>query len=101
MPTRPPVHRPVPRRTRKAYEQRRTAGQRITGRTLQRRNQRIALRDGYTCQCCGRVTTDGEVDHRVPLAEGGTEDDGNLQWLCRVPCHREKSRREAARGRQV
>lgn len=73
-----------------------TAHMRLRGRALQARNARIALRDVYTCQICGCVVDHGEVDHRVPLAEGGSDDAMNLQWLC-VECHRAKTDRENAR----
>lgn len=35
-----------------------------------------------------------ELDHVVPLIDGGSHDVSNLQTLCR-PCHQEKSAREA------
>lgn len=40
---------------------------------------------------------DNEVDHRVPLEQGGTNDDDNLQTLCGGPdgCHTRKSKEEA------
>lgn len=79
---------------RKPFANSRTAENRLSGRALQRRNARIALRDGFTCQECGRVTEEGEVDHRIPLAKGGAEDDLNCQWLCAEPCHRNKTVRE-------
>lgn len=66
---------------------------RIRGYELTKIRQRIGLRDLFTCQMCGRVTADGEVDHVVPLAIGGSNDSANLQYLC-VPCHRLKSERE-------
>jgi 5-methylcytosine-specific restriction endonuclease McrA len=31
-----------------------------------------------------------ELDHKLPLIDGGTHDLSNLQTLC-VPCHRKKS----------
>lgn len=82
---------------RKPFERRAFAHLRLTGRALQARNLRIQIRDGYTCQLCGRVCDrhEGEVDHRIPLSQGGTDDDGNMQWLCKEPCHREKSQRES------
>jgi len=74
-----------------------TAHLRLRGRALQTRNTRIASRDFYTCRMCGRVTVDeGQVDHRIPLADGGSDDPSNLQWLC-VECHRAKTEREKAR----
>ena len=47
--------------------------------------RRILMRDGYACQCCGIVRMDNEVDHRVPLEQGGSNDDDNLQTLCGGP----------------
>lgn len=71
------------------------ATERIRGRKLQKINQRIGLRDMWTCQICGRVDAHGEVDHKVPLHLGGPAGpDSNMQWLC-IPCHREKSAKEA------
>jgi len=34
-----------------------------------------------------------ELDHKIPLVDGGTHELSNLQTLC-VPCHRKKSARE-------
>lgn len=47
------------------------------------------------CEQRGRVSAAAEVDHVVPLSEGGADDDSNLQSLC-VPCHKEKTAREQA-----
>lgn len=70
------------------------AVERIRGFKLQKIRQRILLRDEYTCQRCGRVTVDGEVDHIVPLVMGGSNSPLNLQYLC-VDCHKIKSEEEA------
>ncbi len=48
------------------------------------------------CQAAGRITPARELDHRVPLWEGGPDTDANLDPLCRR-CHRAKSAGEAAR----
>lgn len=57
--------------------------------------RRILLRDGYACQCCGIVRMDNEVDHRVPLEQGGAAlDDVNLWVLC-TECHKAKTQKEA------
>jgi 5-methylcytosine-specific restriction protein A len=45
------------------------------------------------CRECGAEATD--VDHIVPRAEGGTDDDANLQSLC----HRHHSRKTAIQNR--
>lgn len=59
------------------------------GRPWRRKAEAIKLRDKYVCQMCGQLTTDGEVDHIVPLAKGGGDEDSNLQWLCagKGKCH--------------
>jgi len=57
------------------------AVERIRGGRLDRIRQRIMLRDNYTCRMCGRVTAHGEVDHIVPLAVGGGNNEENLQYL--------------------
>ena len=77
------------------------------GSAWDRRRVRILERDRGLCQEClrqGRVTPVGAtkfsafVDHIKPKAEGGTDDDNNLQTLCRT-CHQVKTQREANRGR--
>lgn len=64
------------------------------GRPWRRLKAKIHLRDKWTCQCCGIVTKDLELDHIVNVARGGTDDESNLQSLC-VPCHREKTLKES------
>ena len=47
----------------------------------------------YTCQMCGSTVADGaklEVDHKVPVAKGGSSDISNLWVLC-FSCNRGKS----------
>lgn len=63
---------------------------------------RILKRDCGLCQVClraGDVTKADSVDHVVPKAEGGTDDDDNLQAIC-DPCHAIKTAQESARARQ-
>jgi len=73
------------------------------GRPWRRLVEAVKVRDKYTCQACGRVTEDGECDHRVPESKGGKTEMANLQWLCRKPCHYDKTERESAeaQGRKV
>lgn len=59
------------------------------------------VRDKGVCQPCwklGRATPGHAVDHIKPKAEGGTDDEANLQLICRA-CHAAKTQREAAAGR--
>lgn len=70
------------------------------GRPWRRIRERVLLRDQYTCCGCGLVTQELEVDHIINVAEGGSDDESNLQSLC-VPCHQAKTAAEAARGRAL
>ena len=59
------------------------------------RRQRIMVRDRCTCYVCGRVTMDGQADHKTPLHLGGADTDDNLAWICTEPCHKDKTARES------
>ena len=69
------------------------------GRAWRRLRWSVLVRDSFTCQACGRVFPPDrlECDHIIPLANGGTDDMGNLQTLCR-PCHARKT--DADMGRK-
>ena len=67
---------------------------RIQGSSWMATRRRIMQRDGYACQCCGIVRMDNEIDHRVPLEQSGSNEDGNLWVLC-TECHKTKTRKEA------
>jgi 5-methylcytosine-specific restriction protein A len=58
---------------------------------------RIRRRDKHTCQKCGRPGHD--VDHIINVADGGTDEDDNLQVLC-PDCHRVKTQTEATLGKR-
>ncbi len=51
----------------------------------------VFRRDGYKCRYCGRDSTAVilEVDHIIPVAEGGTNDEANLITSC-FDCNRGK-----------
>jgi hypothetical protein len=55
---------------------------------------KILKRDRYTCQSCGARAPDVEleVDHRIPVSKGGTDDESNLVTLC-FDCNRGKGNR--------
>ena len=60
----------------------------------------VLRRDGGVCQPCqgaGRTVLGNIVDHKVPKAEGGTDDMENLQTICK-PCHARKTAFESGRG---
>lgn len=71
------------------------------GAAWDRQRIRIFRRDCGLCQPClrnGEVTKATQVDHIEPKAEGGTDEDDNLQSIC-DPCHAAKTAAESARGR--
>lgn len=56
----------------------------------------IAMRDGYTCQECGKYMPDGvglHIDHIVPVSKGGKTVPSNLQVLC-SKCNGRKGNRD-------
>lgn len=57
------------------------------------------------CKANGFVRASVVPDHIIPLAKGGTDDDGNVQCICQ-PCHDAKTREDfghapAIQGRGV
>ena len=46
----------------------------------------------------GRYTSASEVDHKINKASGGTDDDSNLQAICKT-CHEVKTEHESRHGR--
>jgi len=84
---------------RPAWTKRADAPKRITGRKLQRKRQALFMRQPL-CEGCeeqGRVRLATQRDHRIPLAEGGLDDESNEQALC-DECHAAKSEAERRRG---
>lgn len=77
-----------------------TAEQRGYGAEWRKLSKAIQKRDRYLCQPClaaGRVTPSAAADHRIPKAEGGTDDPDNLQAIC-DDCHKLKTGAERARS---
>jgi 5-methylcytosine-specific restriction endonuclease McrA len=68
------------------------------GRPQQRRRLRVLRAYAGVCHVCGRCGAD-QVDHVIPLAFGGADDESNLRPIHATPCHRAKTAREAAAGR--
>jgi 5-methylcytosine-specific restriction endonuclease McrA len=62
-----------------------------SSRTWRGVRQRVLIRDRYSCRVpgpdgepCGALAT--HVDHVIPLADGGTDDESNLRAAC-PPCN--------------
>lgn len=69
---------------------------RLLGSSWMKTRARILKRDGYLCQHCirlGRPVPATEVDHTIPLEQGGSGEDSNLQSLCHQ-CHATKTTAE-------
>ena len=62
----------------------------------------VFKRDSFTCQYCGRMAPDVvlEVDHIVPVAEGGTNDIMNLITSCH-DCNSGKGKRKLSENEEV
>lgn len=70
----------------------------LSGSKEQARRKRVLARYLDTCHVCGKRGAD-QVDHVVPLAEGGSDDELNLAPIHSEPCHREKTAEESRRAR--
>nr|WP_279153317.1 HNH endonuclease signature motif containing protein [Pseudomonas mosselii] len=76
-----------------------TSERRMTGSRLQSRRLRL-WKASPTCAECGRVVAyphGFELDHQVPLHQGGADTDENCQILCCGPdgCHMKKTAADA------
>ena len=76
-----------------------SATERIRGNSWEAIRRRILARDRGVCQCeeckrLGRVRLAHEVDHVVPLDQGGSNGDANLQAI-NWDCHKAKTEAEA------
>jgi len=49
----------------------------------------VLKRDSWQCRSCGHAGGTLEVDHILPVSQGGLNDPDNLQTLC-FPCNQEK-----------
>jgi 5-methylcytosine-specific restriction endonuclease McrA len=96
MPTKPTQYCPGYKREPRDWTKNAQSPRRVSGRALQARNNRIKVRDKFTCQNkqCNIITYDLQIDHRLALKQGGEDCDANLQALC-AACHAIKSKLES------
>lgn len=59
---------------------------------------RVFQKFGGICPVCTRQLQAGkwDCDHIIALANGGSHCEGNLRPVCRVPCHRDKTKTDVA-----
>lgn len=84
----------------KAWATRKGSGR--GGRPWRRLREQILKRDQYLCQCddcraAERIRPAHEVDHIIPLSQGGTDSSSNLRAI-NHDCHKAKTQREARQG---
>lgn len=72
---------------------------RLRGRKLQQAREELLKRSPCCAKCHRALSLSSmERDHIVNLADGGTDDDSNVQALC-IPCHQAKTQSESNRAR--
>jgi len=60
----------------------------------------VFIRDGYTCQYCGRQSHDLTIDHVVPRSRGGAHSWENLVSACK-PCNHRKGGKLLGEARMI
>lgn len=87
-----PKLKAIDTRTIKVLEAKAGATPRIYGDTWGKIRQRIAKQHNYRCAQCGLIWRShiDQIDHIIPLEQGGSNDDANLQPLC-DGCHKVKT----------
>ena len=96
------AHAQVAAEKAKAWATRKGSGR--GGRPWRRKRDQVLERDGHLCQCddcrkAGRIREATEVDHIVPLAQGGTDHPDNLAAI-NHDCHKTKTLRESKLGKK-
>lgn len=74
----------------------------LSGWAESARRKRVLEGLQYVCHVCGGIGAPDqmEVDHVIPLSEGGADDERNLAPIHKSPCHVEKTAAESARARK-
>ena len=73
-------------------KRRHSAAARGYGSKWRKLRRLVAADRPAVCMVCGRaeISRAMHLDHVIPLAQGGTNDPDNLQWLC-AGCHSRKT----------
>lgn len=69
-----------------------------SGSREQKLNRAVMLHHDAICHVCGEGGAD-EVDHVIPLSQGGGDGMDNRRPIHSTPCHKEKTQREAREAR--
>lgn len=71
-----------------------------SGSREQKINRAVMEQHEGRCHVCGEYGSD-QVDHVIPLEEGGSDGPENRRPIHSEPCHRIKTAAESARGRNA
>ena len=55
--------------------------------------QRVLVEGKFACVDCGLVSMSNQIDHDIPLEQGGSNDESNLRIRC-INCHAAKTKQE-------
>lgn len=66
---------------------------RLRGDAWMKVRRRVLVAGSFTCVDCGYVSQSNEIDHQIPLEQGGANDESNLRIRCKA-CHSAKTSRE-------
>ena len=92
--------RPLPAPRLRVLEAKAGTTPRIRGRAGQAMRRETLEAGRYTCVDCGLVSLSNEVDHDIPLEQGGTDHEANRKVRCHE-CHAAKTKREAGQRAQA
>jgi 5-methylcytosine-specific restriction protein A len=71
------------------------ATERMRGRAWMRERQTALVAGSFTCVDCGLISVTNEIDHDIPLEQGGANYQSNYRVRC-IDCHKAKTAREAS-----
>jgi 5-methylcytosine-specific restriction protein A len=91
-------YQPCPVHAAKPFESSTRRQSTASGWAQQRDAQYVLYRDDTRCHICG-LPGATQVDHVIPINEGGADSVDNKAPIHKVPCHQQKTADEAARGR--
>lgn len=77
--------------TQRHFRQRRRPCYSTKRYAVQEKRQLVFARDGGRCALCKKFDDDWQMDHVVPLREGGSDDVSNLRVLC-LRCHKAQTK---------
>jgi 5-methylcytosine-specific restriction protein A len=66
---------------------------RLYGDTWMKIRRSVLVEGKFACVDCGHMALSNQIDHDVPLEQGGSNDKSNLRIRC-IPCHAAKTAAE-------